>query len=39
MKHFLKLFGKLVLVIAIRTVVEIINDVIGKLKSKQPQSA
>lgn len=38
MKRFLKLFGKLVLVIAIRTIVEIINDVFGKLKSKQPQS-
>lgn len=38
MKRFLTMFGKLVLAIAIRTIVEIINDVFGKQKSKQPQS-
>lgn len=35
MKHFLKLFGKLVLVIAFRTILEIINNVCGKGKSKR----
>ncbi len=37
MKNFLKLFGRLLIAIVVRAVVEVLNEVFGSKKKARPQ--